>query len=110
MNDEAIKVLEAAVRQSESLTREGRKFSAAAHARDGIRVALTILRAQPKASEREMERLIASQETPERVDFVARSLLGMSEPSADRILAAGKQPTPPEAPAVASVEERGGVP
>jgi cell division protein FtsL len=59
---------------------------------------------------RVLELELASQETPERVDFVARSLLGMSEPSADRILAAGKQPTPEEAPAVVSVQERGGEP
>jgi cell division protein FtsL len=59
---------------------------------------------------RVLELELASQETPERVDFVARSLLGMSEPSADRILAAGKQPTPEEAPAVVSAEETGGMP
>jgi hypothetical protein len=37
---------------------------------------------------------LASQKTPERVDVVARNLLGMSEPSSDRILPAG--PTPAE--------------
>jgi len=59
---------------------------------------------------RVLELELASHETPERVDFVARSLLGMSEPSADRILAAGRQPTPEEAPAIVSVQARGGAP
>jgi cell division protein FtsL len=59
---------------------------------------------------RVLELELASHETPERVDFVARSLLGMSEPSADRIVAAGKQPTPEEAPAVVSAREPGGAP
>lgn len=35
---------------------------------------------------------LGSQKTPERVDFVARTLLGMSEPSADRIRSAGPKP------------------
>jgi hypothetical protein len=35
---------------------------------------------------------LASHKTPERVDLVARTLLGMSEPSADRILPAGREP------------------
>src|SRR5262245_19087657 len=38
-----------------------------------------------------LELELNSQKTPERVDFVARSLLGMGEPSADRILPAGKK-------------------
>jgi len=38
----------------------------------------------------ELER--ASYETPERVDRVARSVLGMGRPSADRILPAGPRP------------------
>ena len=46
---------------------------------------------------RVLELELASYETPERVDLIARSLLGMSEPSADRILSAGKQPTQAEA-------------
>ena len=41
---------------------------------------------------RVLELELASHETPERVDFVARSVLGMSEPSPDRILAAGPKP------------------
>jgi cell division protein FtsL len=41
---------------------------------------------------RVLELELASYETPERVDLVARSLLGMSEPSADRILPAGPRP------------------
>jgi cell division protein FtsL len=39
-----------------------------------------------------LELELASHKTPERVDFVARTLLGMSEPSPDRILAAGRRP------------------
>ena len=35
---------------------------------------------------------LGSQKTPERVDFVARTLLGMSEPSADRVRSAGRRP------------------
>lgn len=35
---------------------------------------------------------LSSQKTPERVDFVARNLLGMREPSADRIYRAGRLP------------------
>jgi hypothetical protein len=41
---------------------------------------------------RVLELELASHKTPERVDLVARSLLGMSEPSPDRILPAGAQP------------------
>jgi hypothetical protein len=39
-----------------------------------------------------LELELASHKTPERVEFVARTLLGMSEPSADRILPAGAFP------------------
>jgi len=39
-----------------------------------------------------LELELASHKTPERVDFVARTLLGMSEPSPDRILPAGRKP------------------
>jgi hypothetical protein len=35
---------------------------------------------------------LGSQKTPERVDFVARTLLGMSEPSPDRVRSAGARP------------------
>jgi hypothetical protein len=41
---------------------------------------------------RVLELELASHKTPERVDLVARTLLGMSEPTADRILPAGAQP------------------
>jgi cell division protein FtsL len=41
---------------------------------------------------RVLELELASNRTPERVDLIARSLLGMNEPSADRILPAGTQP------------------
>jgi cell division protein FtsL len=41
---------------------------------------------------RVLELELASHETPERVDLVARSVLGMSEPSSDRILSAGPRP------------------
>lgn len=56
---------------------------------------------------RVLEVELASHKTPERVDLVARSLLGMSEPTPDRILPAGVTPedepetaegAPPEAP------------
>ena len=39
-----------------------------------------------------LELELSSHKTPERVDFVARTLLGMSEPTPDRILSAGKRP------------------
>jgi cell division protein FtsL len=39
-----------------------------------------------------LELELASHKTPERVDFVARTLLGMTEPTPDRILAAGRRP------------------
>ncbi|MEZ4227748.1 MAG: cell division protein FtsL [Polyangiaceae bacterium] len=42
---------------------------------------------------RVLELEIASHKTPERVDLVARTLLGMSEPSPDRIMPAGPLPT-----------------
>jgi hypothetical protein len=50
---------------------------------------------------------LASHKTPERVEFVARTLLGMSEPSPDRILPAGvfpnvNEPNPVAAPDQAS--------
>jgi hypothetical protein len=41
---------------------------------------------------RVMELELSSHKTPERVDLVARTLLGMSEPTAERIIHAGKQP------------------
>jgi cell division protein FtsL len=41
---------------------------------------------------RVLELELSSHETPERVDLVARSVLGMSEPSSDRILSAGLRP------------------
>jgi hypothetical protein len=39
-----------------------------------------------------LELELASHKTPERVEFVARTLLGMSEPTPDRILPAGQFP------------------
>ena len=39
-----------------------------------------------------LELELASHKTPERVEFVARTLLGMSEPTPDRILPAGAFP------------------
>jgi cell division protein FtsL len=46
---------------------------------------------------REVHRVLeletASHRSPERVDFVARQLLGMSEPSEDRIFSGGPLPT-----------------
>jgi cell division protein FtsL len=41
---------------------------------------------------RVLELELSSHKTPERVDLVARSLLGMREPTPDRILPAGSQP------------------
>jgi cell division protein FtsL len=41
---------------------------------------------------RVLELELSSHKTPERVEFVARTLLGMSEPSPDRILSAGALP------------------
>jgi cell division protein FtsL len=41
---------------------------------------------------RVLELELASHETPERIDLIARSVLGMSEPSSDRILPAGPRP------------------
>ncbi len=41
---------------------------------------------------RVLELEVASHKTPERVDRVARNLLGMSEPSKDRIFSAGPMP------------------
>lgn len=41
---------------------------------------------------RVLELELASHKTPERVDLVARSLFGMSEPSSDRLLPAGRRP------------------
>jgi cell division protein FtsL len=48
---------------------------------------------------RVLELELASHKTPERVELVARSLLGMSEPTADRILPAGEQPVDEESKA-----------
>lgn len=45
---------------------------------------------------------LGSQKTPERVDFVARTLLGMSEPSLDRVRSAGARPRADEAGAAAN--------
>jgi hypothetical protein len=39
-----------------------------------------------------LELEVSSYKTPERVDLVSRTLLGMDAPGAERILAAGKQP------------------
>jgi cell division protein FtsL len=50
---------------------------------------------------RVLELEVASHKTPERVDFVARSLLGMGEPSKDRIFSGGVMPTVEEAEAAA---------
>lgn len=58
---------------------------------------------------RVLELELAAQRTPERIDFVARSLLGMSEPSPERILPAGAPPPlddpTPEGSPVAQAEE-----
>ncbi len=60
---------------------------------------------------RVLELELASQKTPERVDLVARTLLGMSAPTPDRILPAGPQPEiPSEQPADAGVPADGAAP
>jgi hypothetical protein len=46
---------------------------------------------------RVLELELSSHKTPERVEFVARTLLGMSEPTPDRILPAGPLPAEPDA-------------
>jgi cell division protein FtsL len=48
---------------------------------------------------RVLELEVASHKTPERVDFVARTLLGMREPTQDRIFSGGPMPTVEEAEA-----------
>jgi hypothetical protein len=48
-----------------------------------------------------LELEVASHKTPERVDFVARTLLGMGEPTPDRILPAGRRPAAEPGPAQA---------
>jgi hypothetical protein len=53
---------------------------------------------------RVLELELASYKTPERIDLVARSLLGMSEPSVDRIVPAGDLP---EVEGEAAFEEEG---
>lgn len=45
-----------------------------------------------------LELELASHKTPERVEFVARTLLGMSEPTPDRMLPAGTFPNVEEPP------------
>jgi cell division protein FtsL len=61
-----------------------------------------------------LELELSSHKTPERVEFVARTLLGMSEPSADRVLPAGQLPAeavsldPETAPAASAEPARGG--
>lgn len=49
---------------------------------------------------------LGSHKTPERVDFVARTLLGMSEPSADRVRSAGRRPQSDERPLAEGPEAR----
>jgi cell division protein FtsL len=55
---------------------------------------------------RVLELELASHKTPERVEFVARTLLGMSEPTPDRIVPAGALPaeTVPAAAAQANAD------
>lgn len=43
---------------------------------------------------RVLEVELAAHKTPERVDLIARTLLGMAEPTADRLLLAGSEPKP----------------
>lgn len=55
-----------------------------------------------------LELEVASHKTPERVDFVARTLLGMSEPTGDRILPAGRRPAADVTQAQAQAPEADG--
>ncbi len=48
----------------------------------------------------------AAYETPERVEFIARSLLGMTEPGPDRIIPAGQQPSSEEEPVTIAEAKR----
>jgi hypothetical protein len=57
---------------------------------------------------RVLELEVASHKTPERVDFVARQLFSMSEPSIDRIFAAGDMPTVEQAETVEANRAAGG--
>jgi cell division protein FtsL len=59
---------------------------------------------------RVLELELASYKTPERIDFVARALLGMSEPSPDRILPAGPRPRLDEEPETPGANADGGDP
>jgi hypothetical protein len=68
-------------------------------------------RAQSRLSRlREVQRVLelelASHKTPERVDLIARTLLGMSEPSAERIFPAGAMPTVSEEEVGVAVGQR----
>lgn len=56
-----------------------------------------------------LELELASHKTPERVEFVARTLLGMSEPDAARVFPVGTMPSePPDASgSTARLERRG---
>jgi cell division protein FtsL len=56
---------------------------------------------------RVLELELASHKTPERVDLVARTLLGMSEPTPERILAAGKPPEPEPVAGASDGEQSG---
>jgi len=61
---------------------------------------------------RVLELELSSYKTPERVDLVTRTLLGMDAPGADRILALGKQPEaePASAPDSESDQTEGTAP
>jgi len=57
-----------------------------------------------------LELELASHKTPERVEFVARTLLGMSEPTPDRIMPAGVFPIIEESSASGSSRAPGVAP
>lgn len=59
---------------------------------------------------RVLELELASYRTPERVDFVARTLFGMQPPDADRLLSAGAAPEPVNQAAGSSANMSGGLP
>jgi cell division protein FtsL len=69
---------------------------------EGIQLGYELGRAHSELSRlREVRRVleleVASHKTPERIDFVARTLLGMDAPSKDRIFTAGPMPNLDEA-------------
>jgi len=51
-----------------------------------------------RETERVLQLELSSHKTPERVELIARTLLGMDVPNAERVFAAGRLPEANEAP------------